>query len=54
VVADAEDLNRRELLIAGVLALLILAGGLYPQKVLDLTRSTSLDWVARIEANNTP
>ena len=52
VVADALDLRPRELLVAGVLALLILAAGLYPQGVLDLTQPSSAEWAARIEANS--
>jgi NADH-quinone oxidoreductase subunit M len=50
VVADAQDLRRRELTIAAVLMLVVLAIGLYPQFVLDLIRTASEGWVARIPA----
>ena len=52
VVADAVDLRPRELLVAGVLALLVLAAGLYPQGVLNFTESSSVQWAERIEANS--
>jgi NADH-quinone oxidoreductase subunit M len=48
VVADAVDLRRRELALVGVLVLLVLAGGLYPSAVLDLTRSAAEAWVERL------
>ena len=38
VIADAVDLRPRELILVSALALLILAAGLYPNGVLDLTR----------------
>jgi len=48
VVADALDLRPRELLVAVVLALLVLAGGLYPQGVLDLTHAAGAQWTERV------
>jgi NADH-quinone oxidoreductase subunit M len=51
-VADALDLRRRELLVCLVLGLLVLALGIYPQGVLDLTRTASLAWVARLPATD--
>lgn len=50
VVANAQDLRRRELTIAAVFMLVVLAIGLYPQFVLDLIRTASEGWVARIPA----
>jgi NADH-quinone oxidoreductase subunit M len=44
-VIEAVDLRRRELAVMLVLGSLILAGGLYPNGVLNLTRPTSEDWV---------
>jgi NADH-quinone oxidoreductase subunit M len=46
VVEGSSDLNGRELAIAGLLALLVLAGGLYPAAVLDFTRAAAEAWVA--------
>jgi len=34
-----------------VLAALILAGGLFPNAILDLTRVASLDWVSHLAAH---
>ncbi len=48
VIADAADLRPRELVLVSVLALLVLAAGLYPQGVLDLTRATTETWMERI------
>ena len=50
-VSDALDLGRRELLVVIVLAALILAGGLFPNAILDLTRVASLDWVSHLAAH---
>jgi NADH-quinone oxidoreductase subunit M len=47
-VIDAVDLRRRELAVMLVLGALILAGGLYPNGVLDLTRPTSESWVENL------
>lgn len=47
-VRDAQDLRPRELGIALVLGFLVLAPGLYPQAVLDLTRTSGQAWLARI------
>ena len=49
-VSDALDLGRRELLVVMVLAVLILAGGLFPNAILDLTRVASQDWVSHLAA----
>lgn len=46
VVAGSFDLNARELLVAGVLGLLVLVGGLYPAAVLDFTRAAAEAWMA--------
>ncbi len=50
VIADAVDLRPRELILVSALALLILAAGLYPNGVLDLTRAAAEAWMARISA----
>jgi len=47
-VNDALDLGRRELLVAMLLGLLILAGGLFPNAILELTRVASEDWVSHL------
>jgi NADH-quinone oxidoreductase subunit M len=50
LVAGAADLRPRELAVAGSACLLVLALGLYPQGVLDLTRSAAQRWVAHLPA----
>jgi NADH-quinone oxidoreductase subunit M len=47
-VIEAVDLRRRELAVMLILGSLILAGGLYPNGVLDLTRPTSEGWVENL------
>ena len=47
-IAAAQDLRPRELLVAVVFALLLLAVGLYPAPVLDLIRPAAEAWVARL------
>ncbi len=47
-VARAQDLRRRELLVAIIISLLILAAGLYPQGVLEFTQAASEQWVYRV------
>jgi len=47
-VAEALDLRPRELALAAVLALLVLAAGLYPEGVLGVIRAATEGWVARI------
>lgn len=49
VIADAEDLRRRELLVALGMALIVLAAGFHPQWVLDFTRAAAQAWVTRLE-----
>ncbi len=48
VVADAIDLRPRELLLCLSLTLLILIAGIYPNSVLEFTRLSSEQWMARI------
>jgi len=50
-VSDALDLGRRELLVVMVLAALILAGGLFPNAILELTRVASQDWVSHLTSH---
>jgi NADH:ubiquinone oxidoreductase subunit 4 (subunit M) len=47
-VIEAVDLRRRELMVMLVLGALILAGGLFPNAVLELTRITSESWVENL------
>jgi NADH-quinone oxidoreductase subunit M len=47
-VIEAVDLRRRELAVMLVLGALILAGGLFPNSVLELTRITSEGWVGQL------
>ena len=49
-VIDAIDLRPRELVVIALLASLILAGGLFPNLVLELTRSASEQWVNNLTA----
>ncbi|MCP5158089.1 MAG: NADH-quinone oxidoreductase subunit M [Gammaproteobacteria bacterium] len=50
-VALALDLRPRELLIAGVMGLLVLVGGLFPGLVQNVTVNAAHVWVARMAAN---
>ena len=52
-VAAAMDLRPRELLIASVMALLVLAGGLFPNGVQGVTTSAANAWVARMATGRT-
>jgi NADH-quinone oxidoreductase subunit M len=52
-VATAMDLRPREVLIAGVMALLVLAGGLFPNGVQGITASATNAWVARLAVDRT-
>jgi NADH-quinone oxidoreductase subunit M len=54
VVAEAQDLRRRELAVAGSACLLVVAMGLYPQGILDLSRSAAQRWVAHLPAAGPP
>jgi NADH-quinone oxidoreductase subunit M len=47
-VASAMDLRPRELLIASVMGLLVLVGGLFPSLVQNVTASAANAWVARM------
>lgn len=53
-VAAAVDLRPREVLIASVMALLVLAGGLFPNGVQGITASAANAWVARLAMGPTP
>lgn len=48
LVAQCQDLRPRELAVALGLSLLVLLPGLYPQGVLDLTRTSTAAWLARV------
>ena len=54
LVAGAADLLPRELAVVAATCLLVLALGLYPQGVLDLTRSAAELWVANLSGTATP
>jgi len=45
IVADAEDLKRRELLIIVVMSSIVLVVGVYPQLVLGVIQGASEDWI---------
>ncbi len=49
VVSDAVDLLPRELFLTCILAFLVLIAGLFPDLVLDLSKSTAVEWVSRIQ-----
>jgi NADH-quinone oxidoreductase subunit M len=46
-IRQANDMGARELLVGGALALLLLAAGLYPQALLDLTGAAAQEWAQR-------
>jgi NADH-quinone oxidoreductase subunit M len=48
VVANAQDLRPRELLVVALFAALCLGIGLYPEAVLETTREASILWVDRL------
>lgn len=48
LVVQAQDLRLRELLVLLTPALPVLALGLYPQPVLDVTRAGAEGWLARL------
>ncbi|MCB1758298.1 MAG: NADH-quinone oxidoreductase subunit M [Gammaproteobacteria bacterium] len=48
VVAEAEDLRPREMVLALLLALLVLLFGLYPTAILELTEAASRAWMVRL------
>jgi NADH-quinone oxidoreductase subunit M len=50
LVAEAKDLRRRELGVVAAATVLVLAFGLYPQGVLDLTRTAAERWVGHLPA----
>lgn len=50
VVASAVDLRPRELLIVGVMGLLVLTGGLFPNLIQGVTASAANAWAARMAA----
>jgi NADH-quinone oxidoreductase subunit M len=50
-VIDAVDLRPRELAVVVPLSILILAGGLFPDLVLDLTRQAGEHWVSSLPAH---
>ena len=49
-VAALSDLRPRELLVAGVLGLLVLIGGLFPNWIQGLTTSAASAWAERVAA----
>lgn len=48
VVAEALDLRKRELVIIALISCLILLGGIFPNVVLDITRSASQAWINQL------
>ena len=53
-VASAWDLRPREMLVAGVLGLLVLTGGVFPNWIQGVTANAASAWVARLAADRTP
>ena len=49
-VASAADLRPRELLVAGTMGLLVLAGGLFPNWIQGITANAANAWVGRMAA----
>jgi len=52
-VENAQDLRKRESSVAILFAVIVLVMGLYPQGVLDYTRSASDQWVSRLKVSST-
>jgi len=51
VVAEAVDLRTRELLLVVVFIGVIFTGGIFPNIVLDFTRSASENWITLLHLN---
>jgi NADH-quinone oxidoreductase subunit M len=53
-VAELTDINKRELLILGVLAVMVLGFGLYPQPITDMTHATVNQFLAHMAQSKLP
>jgi NADH-quinone oxidoreductase subunit M len=51
-IKEASDLRPRELWVAGIMVLLTLAIGFFPQPLLEASRKPLQAWIARLEAGN--
>lgn len=53
-VADLVDINRREMLILGVLAVLVIGFGVYPQPITELLQATSTQFLNHMATSKLP
>jgi NADH-quinone oxidoreductase subunit M len=53
-VAELKDLNRREFLILGVLALMVLGFGVYPKPITDFTHATAAQFLQHMNTTKLP
>jgi NADH-quinone oxidoreductase subunit M len=53
-VAELKDLNRREFLILGVLALMVLVFGVYPKPITNFTHATAAQFLQHINTSKLP
>jgi NADH-quinone oxidoreductase subunit M len=53
-VAELVDINRREALILGVLAILVIGFGVYPQPLTDLLQATSTQFLNHMATSKLP
>jgi NADH-quinone oxidoreductase subunit M len=53
-VAELEDLNKREFLVLGVLALMVLGFGIYPKPITDLTHTTTAHFLQHMATKKVP
>ena len=53
-VAELKDLNKREFLILGVLAAMVIGFGVYPKPITDLTHATSAQFLQRMAISKLP
>ena len=49
VIPNGADLCTRELWVIGLMAILVILGGLYPQLILDITHSAAQDWLHQLQ-----
>jgi NADH-quinone oxidoreductase subunit M len=53
-VAELKDLNKREFLVLGVLALLVLGFGIYPKPITDMTHTTTAHFLQHMATKKVP
>ena len=53
-VADLKDINKREFLILGILAVMVLALGVYPKLITDFTNVSIAQWLSHMAVSKLP